>query len=206
LGAICCRERFIEYWVDQNMLTADTATRIFTVLKQPDKNYLTQEDFRPILRELLATHRGLEFLHDTPEFQERYAETVIYRIFFYVNKAGNGQLQLREIKRSNLIASLQQVDEEEDINKVLRMTYCDMETMLSHTALLSVFFHRYQGNSAVKLKERWVMKTLSGLYFLRRTSHQSPALSIGSFLTFSPSFLSRRCGLVKRGVIFSCGE
>jgi serine/threonine-protein phosphatase 2A regulatory subunit B'' len=79
-----------------------------------------QEDFRPILRELLATHRGLEFLHDTPEFQERYAETVIYRIFFYVNKAGNGQLQLREIKRSNLIASLQQVDEEEDINKVLR--------------------------------------------------------------------------------------
>jgi serine/threonine-protein phosphatase 2A regulatory subunit B'' len=48
------------------------------------------------------------------------AETVIYRIFFYVNKAGNGQLQLREIKRSNLIASLQQVDEEEDINKVLR--------------------------------------------------------------------------------------
>ncbi len=31
-----------------------------------------QEDCRPILRELLATHRGLEFLHDTPEFQERY--------------------------------------------------------------------------------------------------------------------------------------
>jgi hypothetical protein len=48
------------------------------------------------------------------------AETVIYRIFFYVNKAGNGQLQLRERKRSNLIAALQQVDEEEDINKVLR--------------------------------------------------------------------------------------
>ncbi len=125
-NVIWCRERFIEYWVDQNMLIADTATRVFTVLKQPDKNYLTQvsfhtlqdvmwwtltpspggfqasvlqilrgfsgsfekvqmlnivgiwhwwvmqEDFRPILRELLATHRGLEFLHDTPEFQERY--------------------------------------------------------------------------------------------------------------------------------------
>lgn len=45
LGEICCRERFMEYWVDQNMLTADTATRIFTVLKQPDKNYLTQVSF-----------------------------------------------------------------------------------------------------------------------------------------------------------------
>lgn len=48
------------------------------------------------------------------------AETVIYRIFYHVNKAGNGRLQLRELKRSNLIAALQQVDEEEDINKVLR--------------------------------------------------------------------------------------
>lgn len=134
-----------------------------------------QEDFRPILRELLLSHRGLEFLHDTPEFQERYgnhesqksgvsehlesqkhvemwnfspsldmpaasltaalalhlvdslmfhvdfaAETVIYRIFYHVNRSGNGRLLLRELKRSNLIAALQQVDEEEDINKVLR--------------------------------------------------------------------------------------
>lgn len=36
------RENFIEYWVDQNMLAMDTATRIFTVLKQPDKNFLRQ--------------------------------------------------------------------------------------------------------------------------------------------------------------------
>lgn len=31
-----------------------------------------QDDFKPILRELLATHPGLEFLQSTPEFQERY--------------------------------------------------------------------------------------------------------------------------------------
>jgi serine/threonine-protein phosphatase 2A regulatory subunit B'' len=66
------KERLIEYWLDQNMLTADGATRIFSVLKQEDKDYLTQDDFRPILRELLLTHHGLEFLHDTPEFQDRY--------------------------------------------------------------------------------------------------------------------------------------
>lgn len=35
-------ERLIGYWLDQNMLTADGATRIFSVLKQHDKNYLTQ--------------------------------------------------------------------------------------------------------------------------------------------------------------------
>ncbi|KAG0586111.1 hypothetical protein KC19_2G065000 [Ceratodon purpureus] len=114
------KERLIDYWLNQNMLTADGATRIFSVLRQQDKNYLTQEDLRPVLRELLLTHHGLEFLHDTPEFQDRYAETVIFRIFYHCNKAGNGRLQLREIKRSNLLAALQQVDAEEDINKVLK--------------------------------------------------------------------------------------
>ena len=50
------------------------------------------------------------------------AETVIYRIFYYINRSGNGQLTLRELKRGNLIDAMQHADEEEDINKVLRYT------------------------------------------------------------------------------------
>ncbi|XP_058094615.1 serine/threonine protein phosphatase 2A regulatory subunit B''beta-like isoform X1 [Magnolia sinica] len=114
------RDAFIDYWVNGNMMMMDIATQIFTILKQPDQKYLTQEDFKPVLRELLATHPGLEFLQSTPEFQERYAETVIYRIFYYVNRAANDRLTLRELKRGNLIAAMQHADEEEDINKVLR--------------------------------------------------------------------------------------
>lgn len=48
------------------------------------------------------------------------AETVIYRIFYYINRSANGRLTLRELKHGNLIAAMQLVDEEEDINKVLR--------------------------------------------------------------------------------------
>nr|XP_010906785.1 serine/threonine protein phosphatase 2A regulatory subunit B''beta [Elaeis guineensis]XP_010906786.1 serine/threonine protein phosphatase 2A regulatory subunit B''beta [Elaeis guineensis] len=117
---VVTRDAFVDYWVNSNMMTRDIATQIFIILKQPDRKYLTQEDFKPVLRELLATHPGLEFLQGTPEFQERYAETVIYRIFYYVNRSGNGQLTLRELKRGNLIAAMQHADEEEDINKVLR--------------------------------------------------------------------------------------
>ncbi|PIN10405.1 Protein phosphatase 2 regulatory subunit [Handroanthus impetiginosus] len=117
---IVTRDAFVDYWINGNMLTKDTATQIYTILKQPDVKYLVQDDFKPVLRELLATHPGLEFLQSTPEFQERYAETVIYRIFYYVNRSGNGRLTLRELKRSNLIAAMQHADEEEDINKVLR--------------------------------------------------------------------------------------
>ncbi|KAE9448002.1 hypothetical protein C3L33_20103, partial [Rhododendron williamsianum] len=114
------KDAFVDYWVDSQMMTKETATQIFTILKQPDLKYLTQDDFKPVLRELLASHPGLEFLQSTPEFQERYAETVIYRIFYYVNRSGNGRLTLRELKRGNLIAAMQHADEEEDINKVLR--------------------------------------------------------------------------------------
>ncbi|XP_012085282.1 serine/threonine protein phosphatase 2A regulatory subunit B''beta isoform X3 [Jatropha curcas] len=102
------------------MLAMDRATCMFHILKQSENKYLTQADFKPVLRELLATHPGLEFLQNTPEFQERYAETVIYRIFYYINRSGNGRLTLRELKRSDLIGAMQHADEEEDINKVLR--------------------------------------------------------------------------------------
>ncbi|CAA7022309.1 unnamed protein product [Microthlaspi erraticum] len=114
------REAFIDYWVNGNMLTKETATQIFTILRQPDKKYLVKDDFKNVLQELLATHPGLEFLQGTPEFQDRYAETVIYRIYYYINRSGNGHLTLRELTRGNLVDAMQHADEEEDINKVLR--------------------------------------------------------------------------------------
>ncbi|KAL1294253.1 hypothetical protein HN51_054966 [Arachis hypogaea] len=117
---VVTREAFIDYWINGNLLTMDIATQIFTILKQPHLKYLTQDDFKPVLRELLATHPGLEFLQSTPEFQERYAETVIYRIYYYINRSGNGRLTLRELKRGNIIDAMLHADEEEDINKVLR--------------------------------------------------------------------------------------
>ncbi|MBA0821978.1 hypothetical protein Goarm_018801 [Gossypium armourianum] len=117
---IVTRDAFVKYWVDGNMLTMDIATQIFEILKRPGCKYLTQVDFKPVLRELLATHPGLEFLRNTPEFQDRYAETVIYRIFYHINRSGNGRLTLRELKRGSLVAAMQHADEEEDINKVLR--------------------------------------------------------------------------------------
>ena len=47
---------------------------------------------------------------------------MIYRIYYYINRSGNGHLTLRELKRGNIIDAMQHADEEEDINKVLRYT------------------------------------------------------------------------------------
>ncbi|AQK60177.1 Serine/threonine protein phosphatase 2A regulatory subunit B''alpha [Zea mays] len=114
------REAFIDFWVNNNLMSMDSATQVFTILKQQNHNYLTKEDFKPILKDLLDNHPGLEFLKSTPEFQERYAETVIYRIFYCLNRIGSGHLTLRELKRGNLLNALRHADDEEDINKVLR--------------------------------------------------------------------------------------
>lgn len=37
---------------------------------------------KPVLLQLLYLHPGLQFLEATPEFQERYADTVNVRIFW----------------------------------------------------------------------------------------------------------------------------
>jgi len=36
---------------------------------------------------------------ETPEFQDRYAETVIFRIFYHLDRSGLGRLTLRDLKR-----------------------------------------------------------------------------------------------------------
>lgn len=54
------------------------------------------------------------------EFQEKYAATVVCRIFYSVNKCHSGRITLRQIRRSDLLEAFSLVDEEEDINKVTR--------------------------------------------------------------------------------------
>lgn len=77
--------------------------------------FLVSADFRPFIDALLATHPGLQFLQATPEFQHRYAETVIERIYYYLNRP-DGRAFLADLRRRRLLDLFKRVDEEEDIN------------------------------------------------------------------------------------------
>lgn len=84
-------------------------------------------------------------------FYDGLAETVIYRIFYYINKSGNGHLTRRELRRGNLIAAMQHADEEEDINKVLRLAYL---SKWSHPQALNnkiISFKMYAWSSIIVL-------------------------------------------------------
>lgn len=93
--------------------------RLFSALRDPQSNrtYLIPGDFKPLMHALLRCHQGLVFLHATPEFQQRYSETVIERIYFGCTRQHNGRLMLNDIRRSKLLDTLMLVDEEDDINR-----------------------------------------------------------------------------------------
>ena len=60
--------------------------RVFRLLamesKSPEVMIIEKADFKNLFKHLLTKHPGLEFLQATPEFQERYQDTVIMRVFY----------------------------------------------------------------------------------------------------------------------------
>jgi len=45
---------------------------MFDVLRKEGVEYVTQADLKQLLNGILLSHPGLEFLQETPEFQERW--------------------------------------------------------------------------------------------------------------------------------------
>ncbi|BDA42548.1 probable serine/threonine protein phosphatase 2A regulator [Coccomyxa sp. Obi] len=106
--------------VQQNVMQVEPVVRMFDILRSGDCNYIVQTDLKSMLAGILLSHPGLEFLQDTPEFQDRYAETVILRIFYCLDRSGLGRITLRDLKRGDLLSALMQLDKEDDVNKVLK--------------------------------------------------------------------------------------
>uniref|UniRef100_A0A4W5P9L8 Protein phosphatase 2, regulatory subunit B'', alpha n=3 Tax=Salmoninae TaxID=504568 RepID=A0A4W5P9L8_9TELE len=88
------------------------------LLAKPGCTYLDQEDFIPLLQDIVDTHPGLTFLKDAPEFHSRYITTVIQRIFYVVNRSWTGRITMTELRRSNFLQTLALLEEEDDINQI----------------------------------------------------------------------------------------
>ena len=118
-------ETFLSYYFT-HLQPFDPPTRFFRLLltafsptlPTTHPYHLTRDHFKPLVSEIVNRHPGLEFLHSTPEFQFKYAQTVIARIFYAVNVSGNERLTLYELRQSNLLLMLSLLDTEDDINKL----------------------------------------------------------------------------------------
>ncbi|KAJ7325022.1 hypothetical protein JRQ81_018042 [Phrynocephalus forsythii] len=96
----------------------DDASKFICLLAKPNYKFLEQEDFIPLLQDVVETHPGLTFLKDAPEFHSRYITTVIQRIFYTVNRSWSGKISLTELRKSNFLQTLALLEEEEDINQI----------------------------------------------------------------------------------------
>jgi serine/threonine-protein phosphatase 2A regulatory subunit B'' len=57
---------------ETQMQPLDVSKRIFTLLAKTGANSIVKDDFKPLMKLLMETHPGLDFLKATPEFQEKY--------------------------------------------------------------------------------------------------------------------------------------
>ena len=53
------------------VIAAEPAVRMFDILRKEGYNYVTQADLKSMMAGILLSHPGLEFLQETPEFQDR---------------------------------------------------------------------------------------------------------------------------------------
>uniref|UniRef100_A0A673MFL1 Serine/threonine-protein phosphatase 2A regulatory subunit B'' subunit alpha-like n=1 Tax=Sinocyclocheilus rhinocerous TaxID=307959 RepID=A0A673MFL1_9TELE len=109
---------FIATWRKLLHSCYDDASKFVYLLAKPGCNYLEQEDFIPLLQDIVDTHQGLTFLKDAPEFHSRYITTVIQRIFYTVNRSWTGKINMTELRRSNFLQTLALLEEEDDINQI----------------------------------------------------------------------------------------
>uniref|UniRef100_A0A672S8F4 Protein phosphatase 2 regulatory subunit B''alpha n=1 Tax=Sinocyclocheilus grahami TaxID=75366 RepID=A0A672S8F4_SINGR len=109
---------FIATWRKLLHSCYDDASKFVYLLAKPGCNYLEQEDFIPLLQDIVDTHPGLTFLKDAPEFHSRYITTVIQRIFYTVNRSWTGKINMTELRRSNFLQTLALLEEEDDINQI----------------------------------------------------------------------------------------
>ncbi|NXO50488.1 P2R3A phosphatase, partial [Aramus guarauna] len=109
---------FVSMWRKLLRNCHDDASRFTYLLAKPSCDYLEQEDFIPLLQDVVETHPGLTFLKDAPEFHSRYITTVIQRIFYTVNRSWSGKITLPELRKSNFLQTLALLEEEDDINQI----------------------------------------------------------------------------------------
>ncbi|XP_005406839.1 PREDICTED: serine/threonine-protein phosphatase 2A regulatory subunit B'' subunit alpha isoform X2 [Chinchilla lanigera] len=111
-------QSFIAMWRRLLNNHHDDASKFICLLAKPGHSSLEQEDFVPLLQDVVDTHPGLTFLKDAPEFHSRYITTVIQRVFYTVNRSWSGKITSTEIRKSNFLQTLALLEEEEDINQI----------------------------------------------------------------------------------------
>jgi serine/threonine-protein phosphatase 2A regulatory subunit B'' len=113
-------EQMLVGWCNGKICPDDPVLSFFYVVKKEHNDWIERADFTIFLWAILLTHPGLDFLRETQEFQDRYADTVISRIFFVYDRKDVGRIYLFALRRysPSVIDTWKQLAEHDDIKMV----------------------------------------------------------------------------------------
>lgn len=113
-------EEMLVTWSTGKIQPDDLVLSFFYVVKKECNDWIEREDFSIFLTTILMTHPGLDFLRETQEFQDRYADTVISRIFFVYDQKDVGRIYLNNLRRGrpSVIETWRQLADHDDIKMV----------------------------------------------------------------------------------------
>jgi Ca2+-binding EF-hand superfamily protein len=127
------------------------------------RNYLVKEDFTLLLNTLVDQHPGLGFLKEAVDFQSKYVDTVIHRVFYECDPRDTGRVTWEAFARSSLPGAIEMLSKTDEINQVLAyfsyehfyVLYCrfwelDSDKDLQiNAADLERYFHEQTANDLV---------------------------------------------------------
>jgi len=113
-------EEMVVEWATGRIQPDDPVLSFFFVVKEEHNNWIEREDFSIFLQAILKLHPGLDFLRETSEFQDRYSDTVISRIFYVYDRKDLGRIYLQGLRRykPSVIETWKQLAEHDDIKNV----------------------------------------------------------------------------------------
>merc|ERR1719458_1026498 len=113
-------EQMLVGWANGKIQPDDIVLSFFYVVKKEHNDWIEREDFSIFLTAILLTHPGLDFLRETQEFQDRYADTVISRVFFVYDRQDVGKIYLNSLRRykPSVTETWKQLADHDDIKMV----------------------------------------------------------------------------------------
>eukprot|EP01054_Gregarina_sp_Poly1_P003281 Gregarina_sp_Poly_1__3280@NODE_1939_length_3040_cov_145_079717_g361_i1_p1_GENE_NODE_1939_length_3040_cov_145_079717_g361_i1NODE_1939_length_3040_cov_145_079717_g361_i1_p1_ORF_typecomplete_len538_score89_07EFhand_13/PF17958_1/4_1e23EFhand_7/PF13499_6/2_6e03EFhand_7/PF13499_6/1_6e09SPARC_Ca_bdg/PF10591_9/2e03SPARC_Ca_bdg/PF10591_9/63SPARC_Ca_bdg/PF10591_9/0_013EFhand_1/PF00036_32/0_048EFhand_5/PF13202_6/1_5e03EFhand_5/PF13202_6/0_2EFhand_8/PF13833_6/7_3e03EFhand_8/PF13833_6/6e02EFhand_8/PF13833_6/ len=106
------------FWISKQLTVDNEIWNFFAITKEDVNDFIWGHNFQPFLHELLERHPGVEFLKPTPEFQKRYAETVIARILYDLDSVFDHRITFNQLAKSSLADCWRLVDDETDFNTI----------------------------------------------------------------------------------------
>jgi serine/threonine-protein phosphatase 2A regulatory subunit B'' len=83
---------FISFWSKLSENHHDLESKLVNLMN-PEEGALTPDDWRDMVTYVLNEHPGLEFLSESPEYHERYVDTVIARIYYACDRLVSSLIQ-----------------------------------------------------------------------------------------------------------------